>query len=388
MQFLHAGDYSTINFMHRDERGDARWVTVMRATYDIAADGGLSFTSPQPAVNFREQAYGDIVDSPPKLESELAPKKVKTDVVILANAHAPGGQPSARFDVGLFIREKDAGPGRQGRLLHERRLRVTGPREWRYRGALARSVGADEWALSEPEPTREVPLRYDYAYGGTVRLDDATQRPQAPPMILAHDANPVGRGYLPRVAELKSELALDTARATALRSEWSKRRASFPAPQIELPGRPLASVGDDYPLLGWGFIAKHWASRYRYAGTYDERWRATRYPTLPVDFDPRYWNGAHPDMQLDELPVDCVIETANLLPVERAPSQSVRVALPGLAPLCHVFDSESGQTTSALMALDTVVLDLLQHQLILLYRHSVPDSRSLAYVHLDSAAAA
>jgi len=33
-----------------------------------------------------------------------------------------------------------------------------------------------------------------------------------------------------------------------------------------------------------------------YAGTYDEAWQRDRCPLLPADFDPRFFQSAHPDL--------------------------------------------------------------------------------------------
>jgi hypothetical protein len=39
--------------------------------------------------------------------------------------------------------------------------------------------------------------------------------------------------------------------------------------------------------------------RLGYAGTYDERYRKERAPALPLDFSYAFYNGAHPDLQVE-----------------------------------------------------------------------------------------
>src|SRR4029079_3507430 len=49
---------------------------------------------------------------------------------------------------------------------------------------------------------------------------------------------------------------------------------------------------------GWAAIPAHWSQRARFAGTYDDAWRESRWPLPPEDFDPRFFNVAPIDQQL------------------------------------------------------------------------------------------
>ncbi|HHH26860.1 MAG TPA: DUF2169 domain-containing protein, partial [Polyangiaceae bacterium] len=48
-----------------------------------------------------------------------------------------------------------------------------------------------------------------------------------------------------------------------------------------------------------GAIPANWMPRAALAGTFDERWEAERMPLMPEDFDLRFYQSAHPRLQLD-----------------------------------------------------------------------------------------
>lgn len=50
--------------------------------------------------------------------------------------------------------------------------------------------------------------------------------------------------------------------------------------------------------LGLGAVAPHWVMRAKFAGTYDEKWESSRYPLLPEDFNPLFWQIAPESQQL------------------------------------------------------------------------------------------
>src|SRR5690242_3215983 len=105
MRFLDSTPFPALYFPHRNVKGHTRCVIVTRATFDIGQDGALTPSESQPAVNFEEQAYGDVVTTPIARESDIAPEKPRVDVIINALAHAPSGKPSSRFDVAFAVRE-------------------------------------------------------------------------------------------------------------------------------------------------------------------------------------------------------------------------------------------------------------------------------------------
>lgn len=116
-------------------------------------------------------------------ESELAPCKALTDVVVIGKAHAPEGQAVQQMLVGVALGE------------HRKLLQVTGDRACHYR--------ADQPPVfSEPLPFTEMPIRYDRAYGGRDLVSD----PQIP---FYYPRNDMGRGVMLRnVKEAVQDCAL------------------------------------------------------------------------------------------------------------------------------------------------------------------------------------
>lgn len=116
-------------------------------------------------------------------ESELAPCKPMTDVVVIARAHAPQGQPVQQMKVGIALGQ------------HRKLLQVTGDRVCHFR--------ADQAPLfSEPLPFTEMPIRYDRAYGGRDTVSD-------PRIPFHYPRNDMGRGVvLGNVKEAVQDRAL------------------------------------------------------------------------------------------------------------------------------------------------------------------------------------
>ena len=73
----------------------------------------------------------------------------------------------------------------------------------------------------------------------------------------------------------------------------------MPLPNIENPNQPIAVWKDRPAPAGFNAIDCAWSPRRELAGTYDEHWRRTRFPSWAQDFDPRYHNYAPKDQQVD-----------------------------------------------------------------------------------------
>ena len=104
----------------RDRDGAEIWIVVVKCSFDIHADGTTEAAAAQPPVTqFPE--YADPAAparSSLRHELDLVRTKLTTDVLLLGEAHAPGGVPVTRLDVGFRV----------GPVV--KRLRVTGDRFW------------------------------------------------------------------------------------------------------------------------------------------------------------------------------------------------------------------------------------------------------------------
>jgi hypothetical protein len=116
-------------------------------------------------------------------ESEQAPFKPMTDVVVVGRAHAPRGAPVQQMLAGVAVGER------------RKLLLVTGDRECRFREGEAP-------LFTEPLPFTEMEIRYDRAYGGVDEVSD-------PSIPFHYPRNDRGRGVvLGNVRERIEGLAL------------------------------------------------------------------------------------------------------------------------------------------------------------------------------------
>jgi uncharacterized protein YjbI with pentapeptide repeats len=184
-----------------------------------------------------------------------------------------------------------------------RALAVHGDRVWR--------AGAP----SDPVPFTAMPLHAERAWGG----------PEVP-------ANPVGVGARP---------GLDGVRRL---------------PNLELLDQPVVDPDDAHAPALVGAVPCTWAPRVGRAGTYDERYIATRWPWFAADLDWRWCNGA-PDAQQREgyWRGDEEVVLRGLL----AATPELRTALPGLRARVLALREVDGdlRAREVPLRLDTVHLD-------------------------------
>jgi len=229
----------------RDRDGAEVWLVAVKATFDILPDGRTAISEEQPPVLHLPQHHGEPGHSSIQYDADLVLTKVATDVIVVGQAHAPGGQPVTQLDVGLRV-----GP-------IQKVLRVFGDRFWNAFGP------------SAPQPFVSMPLVYERAYGGVDRQSGNPARDW-------EWRNPVGTGF-----------AVAGGHAAGLQ-----------LPNVEHPTDLISSWRDRPQPAGFGAIASHWQPRVAFAGTYDEHWMKTRHPLLAEDLDERYFQSAPADQQV------------------------------------------------------------------------------------------
>jgi hypothetical protein len=107
--------------------------------------------------------------------------------------------------------------------------------------------------------------------------------------------------------------------------------------------------------------------RERYAGTFDKAWRAERSPKMPADFNYRFYNGAHPDLQVKGfLAGNEPVELINL-----TPEGHMRFALPGIIPRCRVLRARQKEEEKIVLNLDTVFIEPGRQRFCLVWRGAV-----------------
>lgn len=405
MEFRNLTPFPAIAFDGLDQHEQRFHSVVMRLTFALQDDGKLTLAPVQTPLAMTDEFFGEANRSSVRQESDLAPYKPHTDVIVIADACAPQGKPGTLFGVALKINGAPTAPDlppaphglnptypasperlaewreqcarltaqtADGPVVLRKALLVSGGREWRRRHLATRALSLftlPQWKLTAPLPVTTVPLRYEYAYGGENKI-----------LATEQAAKRVGRQYrLPgRVPQASKASAGDLAEALAhsvyepnpvgrgFAERWylhAARPERVPAPQIEAASEPIARFGKTYIPQGFGVVGRGWQPRLALAGTYDQQWLDERHPNLPADFDFGYWNGAPTDQQVTpHLSGDEQISLFNLCPESAAtqPDASgntcLSFALPGHLPFVLVR-FEDGQIGELAARLDTLIID-------------------------------
>jgi hypothetical protein len=158
----------------QNDRGEHVFSVIVKRTYRFADDGVVERRESDHPLRLIDTYYddGDPEWATVEHESEVAPFKPATDVVVIGRAYAAGGVPTEQMMVGVRV-------GTVSKLLT-----VTGNRHCHYR------LG-DSPLVSDPEPFVVMDLRYERAYGGQ---DDRS----IPDLPFIYPRNPLGAGVVLR----------------------------------------------------------------------------------------------------------------------------------------------------------------------------------------------
>lgn len=201
--------------------------------------------------------------------------KARGEFLVYGCAHPPGG-----FERQPLLVEAAVGEVRK-------QLAVFGDREF---GALA--------GVGSPKPISRLPITPENAFGGDGFAD-----------------NPQGKGYAP-LAD----------------GRW-------PLPNVEDPAQLVVHRGDRATPAGFWALAPDAPAKLRLLGRCDARWQATRWPQLPLDTHPDYFQAAPADQRCSGfLRGDEKIVLRHLHPS----MPLVESALPGLRARCFVERRDNG----------------------------------------------
>lgn len=368
------------NFTMLDISDQCFHVVVVRATYSITAGGILTEVDKQPPIVMEDEFFGEPHKGSVKQESDLASFKPRCDVIVNCTAHSPDGFPAKKILAGITIYDAE------GKLLQRKHLAVNCKRYWE------RSL-LGKWRIKELQPLRSLPIRYEYAYGGELRIESndplaagipeklrltPEQRAEhpdgmenAPVYDHFYAANPLGCGHA------------DPELINALNVRI------FRVPLIEGLNAPIGIFMEPYPVQGLGIIGRTWQPRISLAGTYDEVWRAERYPYLPKDFDFGYFNCAHPDLQIPYPNGDEEIILYNLC----APGEPGTIkdgngntVMKFKLPAQHislVLQCEAGKTDEVSMNIDTLIIDSDEKLVTIVCRRLLPVGEGIRAAIVD-----
>jgi uncharacterized protein YjbI with pentapeptide repeats len=194
----------------------------------------------------------------------------------------------------------------------DRSLAAIGPRRWDELGA-----------PTPPGMFDRIPLRFEHAFGGA-----------------GFDENPIGVGH--------------------------EARAGGALPSLEQPGRLIRSTSDTPPAACFAPVPAGWPVRMRTIGTYDERWKTTRWPFFPDDFDWTHFNAAPSEQQIPYPRGNEDFELWAVHPEQavirgRLPAERVRVFAQATA-------KAGGGFSEVPLRLDTVWFDADALRLVLVWR--------------------
>ena len=261
----------------RDLEGRPKLTIIVKGTFTMPAKGLAEIAYTQIPIFFGDEFYEAQKGGSVKFEADTAPFKPKADVVLIGKAYAPGGRAAAQVEVTLQV----------GSL--KKTIRVYGDRHWDFTSDLLPP------SISLPVPFTSLELIYERAFGGMDPLTGGRCL-----------ENPLGKGYFDK----KSAKTINNA----------------PLPNLEDPHHLIKNWDDHPKAVGFGFYGKSWMPRYKYLGTYDEKWQRERCPDLPLDFRYEFYNAAHPDLQLQGyLRGDEEVALLNL-----TPEGKVEFKLPGI----------------------------------------------------------
>src|SRR5262249_36106062 len=262
--------------------------------------------------------------SAPLYESDYAPHKPRCDVLLHGSAYAPGGKPVRRVRVSLQV-------GSMSKSFD-----VVGNRVWKKRLFFVRA--------SKPDPFTVMPISYNNAFGG---VDNTHKEEKKHRTYLT---NHVGVGFY---TNLKVKVVHNK-----------------PLPNTEEPSKHIKRPHRKYVPMSFGPIVRSHPTRLNYAGTYDADWLENIFPFLPEDCDPRYYQCAPEDQQMDYSAGGERVELVNLTPGGRTVFE-----LPCIAPPVEFVGATFAETKQPVC--DTVILEPDERRLLLVCRTSLPLKRNL-----------
>ena len=233
-----------------NEQGVDTLYVVIKATFTI--NPNVQIAEEQIAPFAEDVYYGEPENSSIKYASEMHVGKCSTDIILVGSAHAPPGKEVTSLGVLLSV----------GNV--EQLIGVFGDRQW------------CKGKITKPVPFSSMPLAYENAYGGQYVLNKRSLTGEEKTVVHAELRNPIGKGFVGKRNSTEIE--------------------GLFLPNLEDPRNLIAQPYDEPMPMCFGVTAPSWRPRVSYAGTYDKNWEKKVAPYLPLDFDKRFFNMAHPNL--------------------------------------------------------------------------------------------
>ncbi len=397
MQFVNLTPFHSMAFQSLDLAGHYCTTVVTKVGYRIVIDpstgkGELQLIEQEPLpLVLADEHWDDDPRGSIRQESDLAPFKPRCDLLIIGNAYSPEGKASDQWPVRVRLAQtcsennnadenNSTEKNSASTTLVDKTLYVYAP------GHFHRTLFG--WALKRDKNTTQVPLRWDYAFGGASKIANPKhqQDPTQTEWLLneACFSNPVGCGWAEKrhqkLARKAAHPSLETIPATCFfyPNEAISEPAFFQHPKNVINTKEMQSIATQYPCrpAGFGSVGRSWIPRVLLTGTYDDQWQQERWPLSPTDFDDHYWNSAPQDQQCAWPNPDCQLETWFLFSSELAPQGYVQMQLPGHRAfvMARLQDDTPIPLTTHI---DTLLLDTEKRQLEVVWRCRIKRSSSI-----------
>jgi len=314
---------------YSDVHGRDYAVIIIKGTFKTSAlNEPLTLAEEQLPLFYADEFYGEPGKSSVRYPSDLAPNKKSTDVIMLGSAYAPRGQVATCVDITFTINN------------NSNIVRVIGDRHWQKE--------LSSWTISPPQPFEYMPLVYENSFGGK-----SPSQPNEQDTLECYEQNPFGKGYIAKKAKPFQGMAL---------------------PNIENPNELISSPLQQPEPVGFGVISRDWQPRLSLAGTYDEAWQTERMPLEPLDFNPLFYNSAHPNFMFDS-----ALKAGDSFSISNVtPDGGYGFKIPNDQLLVSV--SMQSKETTYLAKLDTVVIEPDEDRVLLTWRVAVPCTRKLLLI--------
>jgi len=310
-----------------DKYGHSSAVVIIKGSFTIDRSSVLVIAEEQQPMLPKDVFYGDPNKTSVKYEADIAPIKMSPDVILVGHAYAPSDRPTSIIDASLQIG------------THKKIIRVFGDRFWQRDNLI--------WQASRPQTFERIALTYENAFGGAIPVVDNEA-------VEFCTFNPIGKGFAG--------------------SNGQALREGLPLPNLENPAHLIQNLADKPTPVGLGFIGRSWQPRVNYAGTYDQAWQEERMPSLPLDFDEKYYNGAHPDLQL----AAPLIGGEEIVATNLNESGLIRFCVPRYRFTANV--NIRGKSNTYQAAMDTVLIEPDIQQVQLTWRVAIPCARQFLYI--------
>lgn len=307
--------------MFPNEAGVDTLYVIVKASFNIGKN--LTLADEQTPPTPTDEYWAGPTKSSVKYASDiLHTGKLATDIIMLGHACAPEKKETTQLDVSLTVGQ-----------IHKT-VRVFGDRKWQ------------DGKITKPVPFHTLPMVYEKAFGGVhiVNGDVLEEEPR----------NPVGRGF---AGSRKTDEVNDT-----------------PLPNLEDPAQLIREPSDRPTPACFGFSAPHWQPRTTFAGTYDDAWRKARAPYLPLDFDKRFFNAAHPDLIFPG-----ILQGGEPITITHMhPAGTLKFDVPSVKLVTRVQVGERVEEPEH--HLETLILEPNQLKISLVWRAAVPCDKQLIKV--------